>query len=145
MPVTAAGIAPDSLNAMLLHDKDPEDATGAPWSYSLLDLSPAFPVKKRQTVEAKPEPILFTPNGDRAAVLLRDEQQDVRRVDLVNLRNFIVRGLQLGSLPEGAGYVDVTKKIFVSQTHPTGRITFIDADGMVQTVTGYELNDSVKD
>lgn len=49
------------------------------------------------------------------------------------------------SPPEGTGYVDATDKIFVSQDHPTGRITFIDAAGGVETVTGYRLNDAVKD
>ena len=40
---------------------------------------------------------------------------------------------------------DVTEKIYVSQAHPTGRITFVGPEGDVQTVTGYVLNDSVKD
>ncbi|MEX1367314.1 MAG: hypothetical protein AB1Z98_29575, partial [Nannocystaceae bacterium] len=143
-PVVSVGMAPDGANAMLLHQIDA--AGGAvPWSYTLLDLTKDFPVKKLQMVEAEPGPVLFTPDGDRAVVLLRDDGIGVRRVDLVNLRSFIVDGLGLGSPPEGAGYVDATEKIFVSQEHPTGRITFLDRDGNVETVTGYRLNDAVKD
>jgi hypothetical protein len=78
-------------------------------------------------------------------VLLRDDAAGVRRVDLVDLRTFIVDALELGSPPEGAGWVDATAKIFVSQEHPTGRITFIDQAGNVETVTGHRLNDAVKD
>ncbi|MCY0993347.1 hypothetical protein OV203_39790 [Nannocystis sp. ILAH1] len=144
VPLVSVGLAPDSRSAILVHDVDPA-ASAAAWSYSLFDLTPAFPLLKRQSTLAPPGPILFTPEGDRAAVLLRDDLAEVRKVDLVNLDNFIVKPLLLGSPPEGAGYVDPTQKVFVSQAHPTGRITFIGPDGDIQTVTGYVLNDSVKD
>ncbi len=143
-PVVSVGMAPDGANAMLVHGEDPE-LPATPYSYTLLDLSKQFPVKKLQVVEAEPGPILFTPDGDRSVVLLRDDPSDVRRVDLVDLRSFIVDGLSLGSPPEGAGHVEATDKIFVSQEHPTGRITFLDRDSNVETVTGYRLNDAVKD
>lgn len=144
VPVASVGVAPDSRSAILVHAKDPASAAAA-WSYSLFDITPAFPLLKRQTTQAPPGPVLFTPDGGRAAVLLRDDEAQVRKVDLVDLGNFIVEPLLLGSPPEGAGYVEATKKIFVSQEHPTGRITFIGEAGEVQTVTGYVLNDSVKD
>jgi YVTN family beta-propeller protein len=143
-PITSVGVAPDSRSAVLVHAYD-NAAPGAPWSYSLFDLVPAFPLLKRQNTQASPGPILFTPDGGRAAVLLRDDLAGVREVDLVDLGNFIVKPLRLGSPPEGAGHVDATDKIFISQEHPTGRITFVDPQGRVQTVTGYVLNDSVKD
>jgi hypothetical protein len=142
-PVATVGIAPDGANAMLVHAMEGPD--GAAWSYTLVDLTKEFPVTKLQTVEAQPGAVLFTPDGARAMVLLRDDARSVRRVDLVDLGTFIVEALELGSPPEGAGYVDATAKIFVSQEHPTGRITFIDPDGNVETVTGYRLNDAVKD
>ncbi|MBZ5710441.1 YncE family protein [Nannocystis pusilla] len=144
VPIISVGIAPDSRNAILVHDGHPELSEDR-WSYSLFDLTPAFPLLKRQKTEAYPGPVLFTPEGDRAAVLLRDDGAGVRKADLVDLGTFIVEPLRLGSPPEGAGYVDATAKVFVSQQHPTGRITFVDPRGDVQTVTGYVLNDSVKD
>ncbi|MEM6990776.1 MAG: hypothetical protein AAF721_09770 [Myxococcota bacterium] len=139
-PVASVGVAPDGENAMLLHGFD-DSGAAAPWSYTLLDLTKAFPVKKLQTVGAEPGPVLFTPDGAQAVVLLEGST----RVDLVDLRTFIVDGLALGSPPDGAGFVDETQKVFVSQEHATGRITFIDPDGQVQTVTGFRLNDAVKD
>lgn len=144
IPVASVGVAPDSRNAILVHAEDPGNAA-AKWSYSLFDLVPAFPLMKRQTTAAPPGPVLFTPDGGRAAVLLREDAAQVKKVDLVDLATFIVDPLPLGSPPEGAGYVDATAKIFVSQEHPTGRITFVGPTGEVQTVTGYVLNDSVKD
>jgi YVTN family beta-propeller protein len=144
VPVASVGIAPDSRNAILVHAEDPASPMAA-FSYSLFDVTPDFPLLKRQTTQAPPGPVLFTPDGERAAVLLRDDAAKVRKVDMVDLGNFIVEPLLLGSPPEGAGHVDATDKIFVSQEHPTGRITFVSAAGEVQTVTGYVLNDSVKD
>lgn len=144
VPVTSVGVAPNSASALLVHARDDGNAN-APWSYSLFDLTPKFPLLKRQTTQAEPGPVLFTPDGGRAAVLLRDDASAIKKVDLVDLGNFIVEPLLLGSPPEGAGYVDATQKIFVSQEHPTGRITFVGPNGEVQTVTGYVLNDTVKD
>ena len=88
--------------------------------------------------------VTFTPNGDRGAVLLRLDPT-IHRTDLVDLRTFIVDELPLGSPPTGGGYVESSGKLFVAQEHPSGRITFIDDENAVQTVTGYELNDAVKD
>ncbi|MEZ4447960.1 MAG: hypothetical protein R3B09_00690 [Nannocystaceae bacterium] len=141
--MTSVGVAPDSRSAVLVHAKDAEHKA-APWSYSLFDLT-AEVLLKRQTTAAPPGPVLFTPDGRRAAVPPPRRPLAVRAVDRVDLDNFIVDGLALGSPPEGAGYVDATEKIFVSQEHPSGRITFIGPTGEVQTVTGYVLNDTVKD
>jgi len=143
--IRAVGIEPSGRSAILLHDEASDIYPNAPWPYTIVDLSVPFPVKKVQTAEAKPGPVLFTPSGDRAAVIVRNDAASVRRVDLVNLDSFIVDGMNLGSPPQGLSYVELTDKIMVSQEHPTGRITFISGDGMVQTVTGFELSDAVKD
>jgi hypothetical protein len=143
--IRAVGIEPSGRSAILLHDEAPEIYPNAPWPYTIVDLSVSFPVKKVQTAEAKPGPVLFTPAGDRAAVSVRSDAAGVRRVDLVNLETFIVDGLNLGSPPQGLSYVELTDKIMISQEHPTGRITFVRGDGEVQTVTGFELSDAVKD
>lgn len=142
-PLSGVGIAPDSLNAILLH-AETTDAS-IPFAYTMVDLAKEVPVKKTQTVVVRPDPILFTPDGDRAVVLLRAPEGQEQQVEQVDLRTFIVEGLTLGSPPEGAGFVETTQKVFVSQEHATGRITFIDRDNAIQTVTGFRLNDAVKD
>jgi YVTN family beta-propeller protein len=143
VPVETVGLAPDSANAIIVH-RDTNDVE-TPGSYSLLDITQPFPLAKRQTTAAAPGAVLFTPDGGRAAISLRDDDRGVAQVDLIDLPTFIVQTLDLGSPPEGLGWVAPTAKIFVSQAHATGRITFIDPAGMVQTITGFVLNDSVKD
>ncbi|MEE9383714.1 MAG: hypothetical protein V3V08_09900 [Nannocystaceae bacterium] len=142
--VRGVGVAPDSNSAILLHKRLADDNVD-PWSYTLLDLAKPIPLKKRQAVPAPPDHILITPEGHRAAVLLRDDAREIRGVEIIDLRTFIVERLRLGSPPEGAGYVHATAKIFVSQAHPQGRLTFVSDEGAIQTVTGFQLNDSVKD
>jgi hypothetical protein len=52
--------------------------------------------------------------------------------------------IALPSVPLAAGVVAETKKGFVAQRHPEGRITFVDLDtGSPRTVTGFELADEV--
>ena len=47
----------------------------------------------------------------------------------------------LGQLHPGA-----TDKVFVSQRHPLGRVSFIDIDsGQVRTLTGFDLNSQIID
>lgn len=145
VPVRSVGVAPDSANAVLLHEQAPSFNPAAPWPYTLMDLTATFPVKKIQTSLARPGPIVFTPDGSRAAIRVRSEMNDVRQVEVVTLSSFIVQRVQLASLPEGLSHVEATDKLYVSQEHPSGRITFIAPDGDIQTLTGYELNDAVKD
>jgi YVTN family beta-propeller protein len=145
IPVQSVGIAPDGLTAVMLHGEAPQLNLTAPWPYTLLDLSTTFPIKKVQMAEARPSFVLFTPNGERAALTIRDDDTSLRVVDMVNLDNFIVDPLNLGAPPAGLGYVEDTDKIFISQDQASGRITFVDGTGMVETATGYELNDEIKD
>src|SRR5262249_52657004 len=48
-PIHTVGIAPDGANAMLVHDMSPLPEPGPAWSYTLVDLTKSFPVKKRQS------------------------------------------------------------------------------------------------
>jgi uncharacterized membrane protein YgcG len=146
IPITSVGMAPDSRNAILLHEKSPQLNAVAPWPYTLVDFSKTpLPIKKRQMTAAKPGPIIYTPSTGVAALLLRDDARSVRAVDLADLESFIVTPITLGSPPVGGGYVEATDKLFIAQEHASGRITFIGGDGTTQTVTGFELNDAVKD
>jgi hypothetical protein len=145
VPIRAVGMAPDSVNAILLHDAATSLNSAAPWPYTLLDISSVFPVRKVQMVQAKPTAVLFTPDGSRAALSIRDEDGTIKRADIVDLGSFIVEQLTLGSPPQGLGYVEATDKIFISQEHGSGAITFVSADGSVATATGFELNSEVKD
>jgi hypothetical protein len=145
VPIRSAGMSPDSTSAVLLHDSAPELNSVAPWPYTLIDISTQFPIRKVQMVEAKPQAVLFTPDGSRAAISVRDEAGTVKQANIVQMSNFIVEQLELGSPPQGLGYVEVTDKLFISQEHGSGAITFVAADGSIETATGFELNSEVKD
>lgn len=145
VPIRAVGMSPDSNNAVLLHNAAPELNTEAPWPYTLLDISTEFPIRKVQMVEAKPHAVLFTPNGERAAISIRDEEGSIKQANIVDMGSFIVDHLDLGSPPQGLGYVEVTDKLFISQEHGSGAITFVGGDGSIETATGFELNSEVKD
>jgi hypothetical protein len=140
--VRSVGIAPDGATAIVLHE---QPGAGGTWSYTLVDLSAEVPTKKLQNIPAEAHSVVFEQAGDRALLLVRDDLSEVRRADLIDLRTFIVTGIDLASPPVGGGSVAESEKFFVSQEHGTGRISFIDALGAIETLTGFELNDAVKD
>jgi len=55
-----------------------------------------------------------------------------------------IKEMELSSVPTGVGLIPGGERIYVSQEHPDGRITFIDAvsDEPI-TVTGFELNGQI--
>jgi hypothetical protein len=53
--------------------------------------------------------------------------------------------LELGSPPTSVGAVPSSKRAFVGQDHPDGRISFIDwTTSSIETVTGFELNSRIR-
>ncbi len=74
-------------------------------------------------------------------VTTEESHRDVLRIDL---KSFATSTFRVPSLPEGLGRIDAARKVYVSQIHPQGRITFVGVDdGRRQTVTGYQLNSGI--
>ena len=68
----------------------------------------------------------------------------MKEVARLNLENFIVDSTSVGSHPVEIGAVMGTGKIYVSQEHNLGRISFIDVNThQLHTVTGFQLNSQV--
>ncbi|MFU8802423.1 MAG: hypothetical protein ACNA8W_01315 [Bradymonadaceae bacterium] len=64
-----------------------------------------------------------------------------RDVVSVNLRSFRMDSFRVSSLPDGLGAIRGARKLYISQVHPQGRLSFLDVDTRErQTVTGYQLN-----
>jgi len=82
--------------------------------------------------------LALTPDGARAFVLVRSS----RLVQRIALSSFIVDDFPVGSPPVALAVLgDAVKRVFVSQEHPEGRISFINWEtGVVESVTGFELN-----
>ena len=76
-------------------------------------------------------------------LLLNDKEEDVRQLEVINLSSFRTESIRLGSPPDHIGFIpnDGNPRIYISQEHPVGRMTFIDeTSDEIKTVTGFELN-----
>jgi hypothetical protein len=71
-------------------------------------------------------------------------------VDAVDLSTLVPRTLALASPPLFAGGFageteETRDRVFVSQLHPAGRISFVDLDeARIRTVTGFTLNSGIE-
>jgi len=145
--VKTVAFTPDGALLAVIHAReegapdpaDYEDVADHSEGYSLVRLSDGF--VKQQLTKAPPEPFLVHPAGGRIYLLQRDDALDVREVEIIDTASFVVTRLKLGSPPVSIGYLPESDKVYVSQDHASGRITFIDGAGHAQTVTGFELND----
>jgi hypothetical protein len=132
----------DSATAVVIHEPVSSSELEMPYSYSLIKLD-QLQVKFQQ-IPVDPGQLLLTPDGDYGFLLLRDDSQGIRDIDIIDMETFIVDTLVLGSPPTAAGYAAETDKVFVAQEHPAGRMTFIGVhEDTVKTVTGYALNDEI--
>jgi hypothetical protein len=147
--VRSVALAPDGRTALVLHTKDPGDprqagidvevAIDRAYGYSVVDLGTGF--AKLQLTEAAVGDLAITPDSSRAFVLLRDDMRSVRIAQRIHLTSFIVSDFPLGSPPQALAALADSKRIFVSQAHPEGRISFIHWEtDAVESVTGFELN-----
>jgi hypothetical protein len=154
------GALPDANGAsfVVIHDKQPgdipADATPADpefiarsWGVSALDIESAA----TRLVLTRHRPTQFalwagedasrmyaTFQGPNSSTEVPDTYRDVLELDLSTFRTETVR---LPSLPDGLGVIPEVDKVYVSQKHPQGRMTFISTlTRKKQTVTGYQLN-----
>lgn len=147
--VRAVALAPDGRTALVVHTKeagnpkdpniDVEATIDRSHGYSVVDLASAF--AKLQLTDAAVGELAITPDAARAFVLLRDDPQSIRLAQRIHLASFLVDDFPLGSPPLSIAALTDSKRIFVSQVHAEGRISFIHWEtGLVESVTGFELN-----
>jgi YVTN family beta-propeller protein len=147
--VRAVALSPDNHSALVVHSKEagnPQQAgldveqmiDRSDW-YSVVDLTSGF--AKLQLTSAPVGELAITPDASRAFVLLRNDATSIRLAQRIHLASFIVDDFPLGSPPVSLAALPDSKRIFVSQAHPEGRISFIQWEtGAVESVTGFELN-----
>lgn len=144
-------LAPDGTSALVLHNKVPGDPLPTDdfqtqldkrYGFSLVDLESLF--VKLQITEADPGAFAFSPDGLLVYLIVADPATGLREVARLDLGSFIVDSLTVGSHPVEIGAVGGTDKIYVSQEHNLGRISFIDVPThQLHTVTGFQLNSQV--
>ncbi|RAL22225.1 hypothetical protein DL240_10250 [Lujinxingia litoralis] len=97
--------------------------------------------------------VLFAPSIGPSSVYLsfeppapgEAERAAHREVVRVNLTSFSNDVFSLASLPQGMGLIPQTGRIYIDQSHPRGRITFVMAStGERETVTGFQLNAGIE-
>lgn len=147
--VRAVAFAPDSRTALVIHRVVPGDPMqqGIPLQ-TMLDRSPGYSMVepsarfvKLQLTRADVGPFAIVPGGTHAFLLQRLDTSSIAAVDRVDLRSFVADSVTLGSPPLSVGAVPSSRRVFVGQEHPEGRISFIDWEsGALQSVTGFELN-----
>jgi hypothetical protein len=147
--VRAVAMAPDGRTALVVHTKasgspamvglDPDEIIDRSYGYTVVDLATGF--AKLQLTPAPVGDLAVTPDAARAFLLLRDDGASIRVAQRIHLTSFIVDDFPLGSPPLALAALADSKRIFVSQQHPEGRISFIQWEtGAIESVTGFELN-----
>lgn len=152
-PLRAAALSPDGRTAFLLHQRAP----GAPASQSpdvVLEHSEAFTMlsletgfQKLQTTTNAARGLLFTDDRDEAFVLVGAPGSGVAELLRLELDGFEVTRYTLGSTPEVVGLLSDIDQAFVTQTHPTGRVSFLNLTedtARIRTVSGYALNGRIE-
>lgn len=144
-------IMPGTRKAIILHkpgkgpgyddptEKFVDDAQG----YTLFDLDTGY--TKLVLTPVHPLEVAFAASPAKAWLLLPDPAGVSHLVQEADLASFQTADTALGSAPQHARYLQKAGLLAVTQDHPSGRITFVDAEtGAAKTVTGYELNGKVK-
>lgn len=123
------------------------------WGVTVIDIDSAAVNLLLMQKEPGPTALWSPEQGDsKAYIIFEPSAPNVERTDPgyrdvteVNLDTFRRRTHRLPSLPEGLGPIQPAGKVFVSQQHPEGRMTFIDAETAErQTITGYQLNSGIE-
>jgi DNA-binding beta-propeller fold protein YncE len=150
--IRAVRVAPDGKTALVLHNKLPDaPQTGddadtlidKQEGYTLLSVAARFPTKLQITETAVGQ-TAFAPDSEHGYLLLSDQQADIRLLEAIDLRSFLVDRVELGSPPAGIGVLPATEQIYVAQNHPLGRVTFVDSKThKTRTLTGFALNSQV--
>lgn len=136
-PVNAVFPSPDPRFAVAFQGPAVESRKAGAFSLLLLT-APRAP--RIEATDAAPAQIAFSPEGTQAIVTVRSDQLNTFGAYLIDLPSQQTDFVSLASPPEAAGVVSAARRVYVAQSHPEGRITFISTeDRSVQTLTGFEL------
>lgn len=151
LPVFSAKASPDGAHAVVL--LNPPAGSAKPGAFAVVPLVKQLPAAIQGTAArtvpldfAKEQPAMVAIDDAHALVTVTN-QADVHVAYLVGMPALTVDAIPLASapLPGASGIVPEANQAFVAQSHPEGRITFIDLDsGKQHTLTGFELSAQVK-
>lgn len=144
---------------VIIHDREPGNAIDSTpgsddfilKSHGLSVLDVASGASRLTLTEQEPQQAALWAEGDQRVLYVTFAPLEPTPVDFeieakralatIDLRSFALDRTLLPSLPNGLGTIPSSGKVFISQIHPQGRITFVDVlDGRLRTVTGFQLN-----
>ncbi len=144
-------IPPGSRKAILVHKPAPgpnnkyaeEAFVDKSEGYTLFDLDNGF--TKLVLTATKLSEIAHSESPSKSWILLPDPAGLTHNVQEIEHKTFLTLDHAIGSSPEHVRFLKKASTMAVTQTHPSGRITFFGTNGgAAKTVTGYELNGLVK-
>jgi hypothetical protein len=137
-PVRAVIPTPDGAHAVVLLDRAP--GSNKPGGFSLVPVKSTFPPRIVGT-EAPPTGVAV---GDSHVLVTIAGQGLTSGVYFARLPELHPEFIRLASEPLAAALMPEVGRGFVAQSHPEGRITFIDlVSGDPRTITGFELGAKV--
>jgi hypothetical protein len=137
-PVRAVLPAPDGAHAVVL--LGPATGSTKPGGFALLPVKERFPPRIVGT-DAPPVAVAV---GDAHALVTIAGQGLPSGVYFARFPQLHPEFVRLGSVPLAAAILPDVQRGFVAQSHPEGRITFIDlVTGEPRTITGFELGAKV--
>jgi ribosome-binding factor A len=150
--IAAVAISPDSETAFIIHKKQIISAEIAgsqdalidqSYGYSLLKLSTGDPTL--QTSQAPVGRFAIDTAGDYLFILFRSDGLGIKELHHVSLGKLLPDVIPLERPPISVGLVPKFSRVFVSQEHPDGLITFFDWDtARSHAVTGFERNSRIQ-
>jgi hypothetical protein len=142
-PIQAVFPTPDGSYAVALLDTASDSSRAG--AFSVVPIADALPAKIQGT-DAPPFAVSLaqTPGGLRGLVTTRDDAKQIYAAYLLRMPSLQVDRIDLPSPPIAVGVLPEYGIGYVAESHPEGRITFIDLEsGAPQTLTGFELADRV--
>jgi hypothetical protein len=141
-PVRAVLASPDGLHAIAVLDKTPGSQKAG--GFSLVPLTTTLAPKVIGT-DAPPQAVALGENQGLVTVEGVDSKgTKVHQVYLAQLPGFGTKKVTLASPPLSAGLIVDEGLGFIAQSHPEGRITFLNLEsGQPRTITGFELSSKV--
>lgn len=140
-PVLAAFLTHDGAHAVVLHETVTIQGSEDKGAYSMVPTKEGL-LPKIVGVPAPVQAVALA--SDRALITFRDDKTATHGVDLGFFPSLETRRLSLASPATATGILEHARRGYVAQSHPDGRVTFLDLDGTnVRTLTGFELTSRV--
>lgn len=140
-PIQAAFVAEDGSHGVTL--MSPAAGSTKAGAFALVPLEAALAPR----IEGTNSPPLFvtlSADPQRALITTQTTATISSSIYFGRLPELTVDSIALPSSPLSSGIVPLAGQAFVSQSHPEGRVTFVELEsGTEKTVTGFELSNKV--